>query len=82
MERADFPDVGKRRFFVVEHNPKSSKTPVRVELREALVEGRNLKSMSKLLGFENTVADHERIIETAKTIEARVGKIDQVVGIY
>lgn len=82
LTRADFPDVGERRFFEVTHNPKSRLNPITVTLREAVVSGHHRVGMSRILGFDYTVADKEQIIETAKLINARVSNVDAVVGIF
>lgn len=82
LSRDDFPDVGDSRFFVISHNPTSSTHPVKIELRESIVEGRHLPKMSRLLGHSKTVADKDQIIEAATLLEARVGKIDDVVGVF
>lgn len=82
LTRADFPDVGENRFFVVEHNPKSVSQPVRVELREAIADGRRIKTLSRLLGIEYAIAAKESILEAAARLEARVGRIDDCVGTY
>lgn len=82
LTRADFPDVGDKRFWQVTHNPKSRQKPITVTLRESAAAGRQLISMSRILGFDYTIADRDQIIETAKTIEARIGNVDAVVGIF
>ena len=73
---------GQGRFFVVTHDPKVKSKPVRVELRQTQIAGRCIVSMSRLLAHDNCVADEATIIQTAEEIEARVGKIDQLEGIY
>lgn len=82
LSRDTLPDVGERRFWEVTHNPKSISKPVTVTLRESIVGGKRVTGMSRILGHDTTVADPEQIIATAKLIDARVGRIDEVVGIY
>lgn len=82
LRREDFPDVGEDRFFIIKHNPKSRTNPVTVELREAIVPGKRIEGFSKLLGLEYTIADKKSIVEAAALVDARVGRIDDVVGIY
>jgi hypothetical protein len=82
LSREAMPPVGERRFWEVTHNPKSISKPVTVTLRETIVSGKRLVGMSRILGHDTTVADPEQIIATAKLIEARVGRIDEVVGVY
>lgn len=81
LVKADLPEVGDRRFWVVKHRAHRTE-PVVVELRQSFVESRSVVSLSTLLGFEYTVADAEAIKEAAKLVEARVGNIDNVVGVY
>lgn len=82
LKPTDFPAVRSDRFFVVKHNPKSRTNPVTVELRESMAEGKRLESFSRLLGVEYTIADKKRIVAAAELIDARVGRIDEVVGVY
>jgi hypothetical protein len=81
LTRAHFPEVGKRRYFEVKHNPKSVTKPVVIELREYLTE-KQVTSLSRLIGLEYTIADRDEIVEAAKRLDARVGRIDDVVGVY
>lgn len=85
LRREDFPDVGDQRFFEVKHNPKSVTKPVVIELREYQSERaaeNKATSLSRLLGLEYAIADKEDITEAAKRLDARVGRIDDVVGVY
>lgn len=81
LTRADFPEVGETRYFEVKHNPKSVTKPVVIELREYSTE-KKVSSLSRLLGLEYADANRENIIEAAKRVDARVGRIDDVVGRY
>ena len=82
LTRADFPEVGEKRFFTVEHNPKSRQKPITITLRESISAGRRVVGMSRILGFDHTIADRDQIIETAKLIDARISNVDSVVGVF
>jgi hypothetical protein len=81
LDSQKFPDPGFDRFFVVKHRPHRT-LPVVVELRETLTAGRRVVGMSTLLGFDYTHADPATIYKIAAEVEARVGKVDQCVGVY
>jgi hypothetical protein len=82
LDPTKFPTLEKRnRFFYVKHRAHRTE-PVTVELRESLSSGYAVLGMSTLLGFDHTIADADAIYETAKKIDARVSKIDQVIGLY
>jgi len=81
LDPSKFPDAGPDRFFIVKHRPHR-KEPIVIELRESLTAGRRVVGMSTLLGFEYTHADPDTIYEVAAVVEARIGKVDQVVGVY
>ena len=86
LTKADLPDVGDRRFWVVEHNPKSKTRPVTVSLREdtttrspARTTGR--VGFSRLIGTDDAkAATIDEIAATAKALLERVGQIDDMVG--
>lgn len=85
LSREDFPAQPEIRFFEVKHNPKSVKTPVTIELREYAGERaaqNKATTLSRLLGIEYATADKDDIVEAAKRLDARVGRIDDVVGVY
>ena len=85
LSREDFPAQPDTRFFEVKHNPKSVKTPVTIELREYAGEraaANKATSLSRLLGLEYATADKDDIVEAAKRLDSRVGRIDDVVGVY
>jgi len=76
---------GPGRLWSVVHQPSSQKTPVRLELREAAISEETRPaplSMTKLLGYANTVADAKALKTTAEEILARVGRVDEFVGVY
>lgn len=85
LSRGDFPAQPETRFFEVKHNPKSVTKPVVIELREYQSErAAQVKShsLSRLLGLEYAIADKGDIVEAAKRLDSRVGRIDDVVGVY
>tara|TARA_R110002020_G_scaffold404912_1_gene614948 strand:- start:883 stop:1161 length:279 start_codon:yes stop_codon:yes gene_type:complete len=78
----NMPRPGAGRFWHLAHEPLK-KTPVRIELRQKLIKGSEVVlSMSTIVARDYTVADEEAIIEKAKEILARAGRVDEVVGIY
>lgn len=81
LTRADFPEVGEHRYFEIRHNPKSVTKPVVIELREYATE-KHVTSLSRLLGLEYAIAEKDDIVEAAKRLDARVSRIDDVVGVY
>ena len=82
LTRSDFPDVGDKRFWTVDHHPKSRLKPITVTLRESVAAGRQIVGMSRILGFDHTIADRDQIIETAALIDARISNVDNVVGVF
>lgn len=84
MSEPKLPNPGKDRFWVIEHQPLKKTTPLRVELRERLSKDsdRNLKSLSRLIGTADTIADTDKVYETAETILVRAGNSDAFVGTW
>jgi len=82
LTRSDFPDVGEKRFWEVSHNAKSRLKPITITLRESVVAGRQVVGMSRILGFDYTIADRDQIIEMAELIDARISNVDNVVGVF
>ncbi len=81
---ADEVDPGAERVWAITHQPKNQAKPVRLELREYIVERTSTTpaSMTKLLGFVNTIADRKVLAEDAALLLARVGRVDEFVGIH
>lgn len=81
---ADEVDPGTNRVWVLTHQPAKQTKPVRLELREYTVEKRETTPLSftRLLGYIDTIADETEIVEAAKTLDTRVGRVDQFVGVY
>ena len=75
------PDVGERRFWRVEHQPKSRATPVKVTLLQRMP-GTNLNSMATILSYENCIATPESIYEAAEKVAIRALHVDELVGDY
>lgn len=90
LTRAEFPEAGDLRIWVVKHNPKSVATPVVLELREYLspeakrrAEARKTETgLTRHLGTVYTTAKRETLLAAADTLLERVGDIDLVVGVY
>lgn len=81
---ADEVDPGAERVWAITHQPKNQTKPVRLELREYIVERTSTTpaSMTKLLGFVNTIADRKVLTEDAALLLARVGRVDEFVGVH
>jgi hypothetical protein len=62
------------------HEPKSRTKPIRVELMESF--SGNRRALSRVLGYELTIADPERVAEAAEDVLARVADYPKVVGSY
>jgi len=81
MTRDDLPDPGEDRYWIVTHQPRSRTTPVKIELRRQL-HGTKSPKFTELLGYENTIANHEKIVEAMQLVLDRVGDVDRFVGVY
>lgn len=83
-EKFEMPNAGSPdRFWVVKHQPNKKSSPVRVELREAVISGSaHTESLARLIGFEDTVAAEKQLYETALAIRSRVGRVEEFVGIH
>lgn len=81
LTKQNLPDVGSKRFWRVEHNPKSVKTPVKVSLMERYP-GTKGNSMAHLVAFDNTIATPEAVAICAELINTRAGRVDEVTGDY
>lgn len=81
---ADEVDPGADRVWRIEHQPKNQSKPVRLELREFTVErtATTPKSLTRLLGSVNTIADRKVLAEDAALLLARVGRVDEFVGVH
>lgn len=78
----DYPEAGEGRFWHITHQPTKKATPLRVELREALSKAEKpVVSLSRLIGFDDTIADEEQVKETMLKIRARASRVDEFVGI-
>lgn len=81
---ADEVDPGAERVLAITHQPKNQTKPVRLELREYIVErtATTPTSLTRVLGFVNTIADRKVLAEDAALLLARVGRVDEFVGIH
>lgn len=84
MNAPRLPKAGQNRFWVIEHQPNKKTAPVRIELRERSIKDhdKNLKSLSRLISYGETVADSEKVYEEATAIIVRAGHIDRFVGTW
>ena len=83
MDNLDLPSAGAKRFWNITHQPNKKLTPLRIELRQKEISsGEALLSLSKLIGFADTVADPDKIKVAAQEILARAGRVDEFVGIH
>lgn len=81
---ADEVDPGAERVWAITHQPKNQTKPVRLELREYIVErtATTPTSLTRVLGFVNTIADRKVLAEDAALLLARVGRVDEFVGVH
>ena len=78
----DLPDPGQDRFWLGQHQPHSTKTPLMLELREKVIAGAPAREkFSRLISKQGTIADPASIIATAEEILVRAGKVDKFTGI-
>ena len=84
MSNLNLPSAGFGRFWSITHQPTKKATPLRIELRQSNISSAKgpILSLSKVIGFEDTIADAEKIEEAAKIVLARAGQVDEFVGIY
>lgn len=81
VDRESLPAVADNRFWRIEHQPKSRATPVKVTLMERLPgTGRNI--MATAIGYENSIATPEAVIEAAEKVHVRSSRVDEVLGDY
>lgn len=85
MSRPNLPNAGPGRFWVIKHDPKVKRNPMRVELRETSIELQGRKpvpGLSKLLVADNTIADPLKARELCEDLLIRVGKLDELCGVW
>ncbi len=84
VKKGEMPKLPKGRFFFVKHQPSKKATPLRLELRESITPNNEVivPSLSRLIGFEDTVADETTLYEAGLRIIARAGRVDEFIGIY
>lgn len=83
-EEPKLPDPGEGRFWVIEHQPHKKTMPLRIELRERTVKDheRNVKSLSRLIGYGDSVADQDSVYSEAVKIIIRAGHSDRFIGTW
>ena len=81
-EIKNLPDPGENRFWVGIHQPRNTKQPLLLQLREKLAAGSKPNvSLSTLITQQGTIADEKAIVETAEQMLIRAGRVDQFVGV-
>ena len=80
----NLPSAGEGRFWSITHQPTKKATPLRIELRQSTIPSSKgpLLSLSKVIGYQDTVADDTAIHEAALRIMALASRVDEFVGIY
>lgn len=84
IDGLNLPDPGEGRYWEGAHQPHKKNTPLRIELRERTNRHRSeryVKSWTKLIAYDDTIADVEAVRESANKILDRAAKVDQFVGI-
>lgn len=77
------PDPGPNRFWYALHQPRNTKQPLLLQLREKLAAGSKPNvSLSTLITQQGTIADEKAIVETAEQMLIRAGRVDEFTGIY
>lgn len=76
---------GDNRLWEVTHQPNKQRTPLKLTLRQRTID-RNHEhaplSFTVVVGSIDTIADEAQIVEDAKTLLVRVGRMDEFVGIH
>lgn len=76
------PPAGENRFWFAEHQPKNTKLPLLLQLREKLTKGsRENVKLSTLVTQQGAIADEKAIIQVAEEMLMRAGRVDEFVGI-
>jgi|TARA_R100000482_G_scaffold124710_2_gene78573 hypothetical protein len=76
---------GKGRLWSITHQPRKQTKPVRLELRQRTIDANHKHaplSFTRLLGSIDTIADETSLVEAAKDLLTRVGKVDDLIGVY
>lgn len=84
IDKLSLPDPGRGRYWEGKHQPNKKTTPLRLELRERTNKGRSsrfVESWTKLIAYDDTIADAAAVVESANKILDRAAKVDQFVGI-
>lgn len=77
-----YPPAGEGRFWNLTHQPHKKAAPLRVELRESISKREQpTVSLSRLIGFEDTIADETQIQGAMLKIRSRAARVDEFVGI-
>jgi hypothetical protein len=77
------PDPGDGRYWEGKHQPNKKATPLRIELRERTNKTRSdryVSSWTRLIAFEDTIADATAVLEAMSKILDRASAVDDYVG--
>lgn len=77
------PPAGEGRYWQSKHQPHKKATPLRIELRERTNRNsqRIVDSFSRLITFEDVIAQPDSIIAGAEKIIERAQRVDEFVGL-
>lgn len=75
---ADHVDPGEMHFWRVDFDKKSNRTPIKITLMLRKREG--ITALAEPIGWEKTIANEEKIIETAGVILIRVADRTRFIG--
>lgn len=80
----ELPDPGPTRYWEIKHQPTKKNTPLRIELREHTKKdgSHHVGSWTRMLGFEDTIALPDSIIEAASKVLDRASRVDEFVGMH
>lgn len=80
----NLPEAGEGRFWNITHQPNKKATPVRIELRQSAVPSAKepIVSLSRIIGYQDTVADEGEIRTAALKVIALASRVDEFIGVY
>ena len=83
-KKLTLPEPGAHRFWYIKHQPQKKSAPLRIELREKTVRSAKepVPSLSRLIGFEDIVADETEIENGALRILAVAARVDEFIGVH
>lgn len=83
MAGGALPPAGARRYWFGKHQPHKKSTPLRLELRERTntTSDRIIETFSRLIGYEDVVAQPEALRLGAEKILERAARVDDFTGV-